>query len=160
MPLCLQAVEGDITVEQLSGAMTNMTYRCGLQARGREVQVRTHPAQGLRVACSWRQHACRSSCAACFQVPSITNDNLFPTSTAAAFPPLPHFVHTRHHQLLHTCTQTVLMRVHASANTLFDRAAEIDTFQAVSAAGLGPRLLLLFDNGRVEEFLMHHVSWP
>lgn len=50
------------------------------------------------------------------------------------------------------------MRVHASASDLFDRAAEISTFQGVSKAGLGPKLLMLFDNGRVEEFLTQHVT--
>lgn len=36
-----QAVEDSITVEQLSGAMTNMVYRCGLlDAAGVEQQVR------------------------------------------------------------------------------------------------------------------------
>jgi hypothetical protein len=49
------------------------------------------------------------------------------------------------------------MRVHASSSDLFDRAAEIETFRGVSQAGLGPRLLLLFANGRVEEFLSQHV---
>jgi hypothetical protein len=37
---------------------------------------------------------------------------------------------------------------------LFDRAEEIATFSAVSAAGLGPQLLALFRNGRLEEFLV------
>ncbi|KAF6258751.1 Choline/ethanolamine kinase-domain-containing protein [Scenedesmus sp. NREL 46B-D3] len=55
-------------------------------------------------------------------------------------------------------TQLVLMRVHASASDLFDRAAEVATFRSVSAAGLGPRLLLLFGNGRVEQFLARHVT--
>lgn len=50
------------------------------------------------------------------------------------------------------------MRVHASSSDLFDRQAEIDTFKGVSQAGLGPHLLLLFRNGRVEEFLGEHVS--
>lgn len=54
--------------------------------------------------------------------------------------------------------QVVLMRVHASSSDLFDRQTEIDTFKGVSTAGLGPRLLLLFRNGRVEEFLGEHVS--
>lgn len=48
--------------------------------------------------------------------------------------------------------------MHASASDLFDRAAEVATFQSVSAAGLGPRLLLLFGNGRVEQFLAQHVT--
>ncbi|WIA13982.1 hypothetical protein OEZ85_002545 [Tetradesmus obliquus] len=85
------ATEENITVEQFSGAMTNLVYRCGLQEGGKE-------------------------------------------------------------------TQLVLMRVHASASDLFDRAAEVATFQSVSAAGLGPRLLLLFGNGRVEQFLAQHVT--
>jgi hypothetical protein len=50
------------------------------------------------------------------------------------------------------------MRVHASASDLFDRQAEIATFRGVGREGLGPRLLLLFNNGRVEEFLSQHVS--
>lgn len=50
------------------------------------------------------------------------------------------------------------MRVHASASELFDRQLEIDTFKGVSKAGLGPQLLMLFTNGRVEEFLGQHVS--
>lgn len=37
---------------------------------------------------------------------------------------------------------------------LFDRGEEIATFAAVSDARLGPRLLLLFNNGRLEEFLV------
>jgi len=59
--------------------------------------------------------------------------------------------------------QVVLMRVHASSSDLFDRQVEIDTFKGVSRAGLGPQLLLLFNNGRIEEFLSQHVStllWP
>ena len=50
----------------------------------------------------------------------------------------------------------VLARVHANAGgaALFDRAEEVATFAAVSAAGLGPRLLALFGNGRLEEFLV------
>lgn len=51
------------------------------------------------------------------------------------------------------------MRVHASSSDLFDRQAEIDTFKGVSEAGLGPHLLLLFNNGRVEEFLIEHVRY-
>lgn len=35
----LQVIEDDITVEQFSGAMTNMVYRCGLMQGGKEVQV-------------------------------------------------------------------------------------------------------------------------
>jgi hypothetical protein len=54
--------------------------------------------------------------------------------------------------------QVVLMRVHASASELFDRQLEIDTFRGVSKAGLGPQLLMLYTNGRVEEFLGQHVS--
>jgi hypothetical protein len=38
--------------------------------------------------------------------------------------------------------------------SLFDRREEIATFSAVSSAGLGPQLLLLFQNGRLEEFLV------
>lgn len=38
--------------------------------------------------------------------------------------------------------------------SLFDRKEEIATFSAVSSAGLGPQLLLLFKNGRLEEFLV------
>jgi hypothetical protein len=53
--------------------------------------------------------------------------------------------------------QVVLMRVHASSSDLFDRQVEIDTFKGVSQAGLGPHLLMLFKNGRVEEFLGEHV---
>lgn len=34
-----QAIEDDVTVEQFSGAMTNMVYRCGLQQHGQEAQV-------------------------------------------------------------------------------------------------------------------------
>eukprot|EP00775_Hariotina_reticulata_P010093 gene10093-10249_t len=82
-----------ITVEQLSGAMTNMVYRCGLQS-----------ADG--------------------------GDE----------------------------RQAVLMRVHASSTELFDRAAEVAVAKAVAEAGMGPQLLLLFQNGRVEEFLLHHVT--
>lgn len=54
--------------------------------------------------------------------------------------------------------QVVLMRVHASGSTFFDRAMEVSTFRAVSESGLGPALLLLFENGRVEEFLSSHVA--
>ncbi|KAF8066213.1 choline kinase 3 [Scenedesmus sp. PABB004] len=86
-----EAREDTITVEQFSGAMTNLVYRCGLTLGGREVAV-------------------------------------------------------------------ALMRVHASSSALFDRASEISTFKAVGRAGIGPRLLLLFDNGRVEEFLTRHVT--
>lgn len=50
------------------------------------------------------------------------------------------------------------MRVHASSSDLFDRQEEISTFRGVSAAGMGPKLLMLFDNGRVEEFLAQHVT--
>lgn len=39
-------------------------------------------------------------------------------------------------------------------SNLFDRAEEIATFSAVSSVGLGPQLLLLFRNGRLEEFLV------
>ncbi len=54
--------------------------------------------------------------------------------------------------------QVVLLRVHASGSNLFDRAAEVATFRAVSEAGLGPGLRLLLPNARIEEFLMHHVT--
>jgi hypothetical protein len=37
--LLLQASEENITVEQFSGAMTNLVYRCGLQEGGKETQV-------------------------------------------------------------------------------------------------------------------------
>lgn len=50
------------------------------------------------------------------------------------------------------------MRVHASSSDLFDRGAEVATFRGVSKAGQGPKLLLLFSNGRVEEFLTRHVT--
>lgn len=50
------------------------------------------------------------------------------------------------------------MRVHASSSDLFDRQEEIETFRGVSSAGMGPKLLMLFDNGRVEEFLTQHVT--
>lgn len=52
----------------------------------------------------------------------------------------------------------VLLRVHASQSELFDRAGEIATFRAVASAGLGPRLHVLFGNGRVEEFLTAHAT--
>lgn len=61
----------------------------------------------------------------------------------------------------------VLARIHAnrgggggvggekeSGFDLFDRQREVATFAAVSAVGLGPQLLLLFANGRFEEFLV------
>ncbi|GBF99366.1 hypothetical protein Rsub_12170 [Raphidocelis subcapitata] len=41
---------------------------------------------------------------------------------------------------------------------LFDRQREVATFSAVSAVGLGPQLLLLFANGRFEEFLVEYVT--
>lgn len=50
-----------------------------------------------------------------------------------------------------------LVRVHASEDELFDRATELATFEAVSRAELGPRLLLLFRNGRVEQYLDDHT---
>jgi hypothetical protein len=37
--MLLQASEENITVEQFSGAMTNLVYRCGLQDGGKETQV-------------------------------------------------------------------------------------------------------------------------
>jgi hypothetical protein len=52
----IQAIEDDITVEQFSGAMTNMVYRCGLLQAGREVQAST-PAPAP-TSCSW---CCESS---------------------------------------------------------------------------------------------------
>ena len=55
-------------------------------------------------------------------------------------------------------TQVVLVRVHASNSDLFSREEEIATFRAVGETGVGPRLLLLFGNGRVEEFLEAHVT--
>lgn len=48
--------------------------------------------------------------------------------------------------------------MHASKSELFDRKGEIATFRAVSATGIGPQLILLFPNGRVEEFLLQHVT--
>lgn len=51
-----------------------------------------------------------------------------------------------------------LVRVHASKSDLFDRHGEIATFRAVSSAGVGPKLLLLFGNGRIEEFLGDHIT--
>ncbi len=51
-----------------------------------------------------------------------------------------------------------LVRVHASKSDLFDRRGEIATFRAVSSAGVGPKLLLLFGNGRIEEFLGNHIT--
>jgi len=47
-----------------------------------------------------------------------------------------------------------LIDTHSGGVDLFDRAEEISTFSAVSAAGLGPQLLMLFRNGRLEEFLV------
>jgi thiamine kinase-like enzyme len=47
----------------------------------------------------------------------------------------------------------VLARVHASRCALLDRPAELRTFRAVAATGVGPALLLAFGNGRLEEFL-------
>ena len=52
----------------------------------------------------------------------------------------------------------MLARVHASRSDLFDRRTELSTFRAVSSAGLGPRLLMLFGNGRVEQFLEGYVT--
>jgi hypothetical protein len=60
--------------------------------------------------------------------------------------------------LYYFCVQAVLMRVHACTTDLFDRAAELAVAKAVAAAGMGPQLLLLFQNGRIEEFLLHHVT--
>lgn len=37
-------------MEQFSGAMTNMVYRCGLQQDGGEVQVRRTNAAGVHMA--------------------------------------------------------------------------------------------------------------
>ncbi len=50
------------------------------------------------------------------------------------------------------------MRVHANKSDLFDRHGEIATFRAVSSAGVGPKLLLLFGNGRIEQFLGDYVT--
>jgi hypothetical protein len=39
LAMLLQASEENITIEQFSGAMTNLVYRCGLQEGGKETQV-------------------------------------------------------------------------------------------------------------------------
>lgn len=132
-----QVIEDDITVEQFSGAMTNMVYRCGLLQGGKEVQVRLLVAlkggcKGATASTAVSRHSSHSCC--CVEHPT---------------PPS---------ECVYMLPQVVLMRVHASSSELFDRQVEIQTFQAVSQAGLGPQLLLLFRNGRVEEFLSEHVS--
>jgi hypothetical protein len=53
----------------------------------------------------------------------------------------------------------VLVRIHAGESELFDREEELKTFKAVSAAGIGPKLLGVFVNGRVEEFLTEHITF-
>lgn len=60
--------------------------------------------------------------------------------------------------LVHMCRNTltgacVLVRVHASLSDLVDRHTELLTFRIISDCGLGPRPLLVFANGRVEEYL-------
>ena len=50
----------------------------------------------------------------------------------------------------------MLARVHASEDELFERRSELAAFVAVSTCGLGPKLLGLFGNGRIEEFLTEH----
>jgi Choline/ethanolamine kinase len=56
----------------------------------------------------------------------------------------------------------VLLRVHNGGQCdLINQEAELATFLRSSELQLGPRLLLLFQNGRVEEFLtQHHAATP
>ncbi|KAK9820950.1 hypothetical protein WJX81_004275 [Elliptochloris bilobata] len=51
-------------------------------------------------------------------------------------------------------SEFVLVRVFGEVDTLFSREDEQRIFAAVAHAGLGPRLLACFCNGRVEEFLL------
>jgi hypothetical protein len=54
------------------------------------------------------------------------------------------------------CKLVALARVHASEDQLFERESELAAFVAVGKSGLGPKLLGLFGNGRIEEFLIDH----
>jgi hypothetical protein len=60
----LQVIEDDVSVEQFSGAMTNMVYRCGLLQGGREVQVGTSSlllTNGNRAGRGWVMRVWHSS---------------------------------------------------------------------------------------------------
>ncbi|XP_058188839.1 probable choline kinase 1 isoform X2 [Rhododendron vialii] len=53
-----------------------------------------------------------------------------------------------------TTTRTVLVRIYGEgAELFFNREEEIRTFECISKHGQGPRLLGLFPEGRVEEFI-------
>jgi hypothetical protein len=178
-----QADESNTTVEQLSGAMTNLVYRSVTQRDGRVRPFRGTAAR-LHLGCSAAPARTAPQCRS-----PITGRR--PPPQAAA--PL-------------ACLQehAALVRVYGSQSDLFDRAGEIATFRraqpaaqlaataarrptrppgpsasaepgsrpaasapneplpplsppslrrAVSSAGVGPQLLALFGNGRVEEFL-------
>lgn len=50
--------------------------------------------------------------------------------------------------------RTVLVRIYGEGSDIFfDREEEIRTFESISTHGYGPRLLGLFPEGRVEEFI-------
>lgn len=52
----------------------------------------------------------------------------------------------------------VIVRVQASEEAVFDRAQELAASQRAAATGLGPQLLAIFGNGRVEVCLSEYTT--
>jgi hypothetical protein len=115
----------DVHVSMMSGAMTNLVFRCSLVRGGVEESVVLA-----------RVHANRGGGGGDGGGDAHNGDG-----------------DGDHHEKTHHATS-----VDAPPADLFDRAEEFATFAAVSAARLGPRLLLAFKNGRLEEFLLDYVT--
>ncbi|KAI8471921.1 MAG: hypothetical protein J3K34DRAFT_520125 [Monoraphidium minutum] len=123
-PWAAAALE-DISVCRLSGAMTNLVYRCSVAPRGVEeavVLARIHANKGTGGGGGGGGGGSGGGDAPHQRAPDGLDDG------------------------------------EGGGSALFDRAEEVATFAAVSSAGLGPRLLMLFGNGRLEEFLVEYVT--
>ena len=48
---------------------------------------------------------------------------------------------------------SVLMRVYGATGGLFERKGDVQNFKLVDSVGLAPKLLGMFEGGRIEQFL-------
>lgn len=117
----LQATAERVTVSQISGAMTNLVYRCGYD---------TPSKVGLH-------HSHKKLSAVLLPFPLLLCATL--TCARQGFANNPD---TRHDILPLLQKYHALARVFGSAGGLFGREDEQQVFSAVADAGLGPRVLV------------------
>ncbi|KAJ9534534.1 hypothetical protein QJQ45_022112, partial [Haematococcus lacustris] len=159
------AEQWEVQVEQLSGAMTNLVFRATLRAAGQMAAGQMAAGQmaagqmaaGQMAAGQMAagQMAAGQMAAGQGPVPESTAQPVGqgPAGRSAGQGPAGGNSSSAWHPYPSPSPTSVIVRLVTGSQLLFDKGQELAVFKAAAAQGLGAKLLALFGNGRLEQWL-------